>query len=402
VRIAYITTAFPWRSETAVIKEVHELDRLGFDVAIISLKRVGYRGIFDPKANRFRDRTWYPTALTPFLGALHCLLWLVASPSFRGVLYATVRGSGRHLPKALYILLLVPAIIRRLRFQEVCYVHANFASFQCHAAWAVSRMSGIPFGFTVHAHDIFLHAFLIPVKARDARLVVSISKYNVNYMHENFGVPTGGIQVIHCGVDLREFMQDPLPEDGPPLILSVGRLDPMKGFDLLLEACARLAGTIPFRCCIVGKGGELEALKEQAARLGLGRTLEFRTGVPHAELIDLYRRCRVYVQPCRRDAQGMQDGIPATLMEAMAMAKPVISTRLSGIPELVTHDSEGLLVDPEDVAGLTAAMRLMLQDGELAHRLGVSGREKIRREFDVAANTAVLAEQMRRVIAAAR
>jgi glycosyltransferase involved in cell wall biosynthesis len=400
--VTYVTTAFPWRSETAVIKEAFELDRAGFDLAVISLKRIGFDGIFDPKAEVFRGRTWYPTPGFWLRSLAGCASALVRRRSFRALVGATLRGSGRHLPKTLYILAMIPGLARRLRAGGVQYVHANFASFQGYAAWAIHRLTGIPFGFTVHAHDIFLDHFLMPEKVADAALVISISRYNVDYMREQFGIDPGAVEVIHSGVDLEEFRPSPGGDEEPPLLLSVGRLHPMKGFDTLLDACARLRDRLPFRCAIVGSGPERAAIEARVRALRLGDRVAIRTGVRQADLVDLYRRCRLFVQPCRRAPDGQQDGIPATLMEAMAVGRPVVSTRISGIPELVEDGREGLLVPPGDAPALAEAIASLLGDRERCARMGEAARRKVSAEFDAAANARRLAARIRAVVAAHR
>lgn len=392
LRIAYITTAFPWRSETAVIKEIHELAELGFHIQVVSLKQNSFDGTFDPKAFRFRDRTLYPGPLLWAQSLARSLVQLFTRTAFRRLLRLTLRESGRHLGKNLYILFfLVPAIARRLQGDNVAYMHANFASYQAYTAMAVHELTGIPFGFTVHAHDIFLDHFMIPQKVNKAALVLSISRYNIEYMEREFGINAENIQVIHCGVDLAEFSVVQAPSTGVPLMLSVGRMDPMKGFDVLLEACALLRQHNRFRCVVVGSGPELKTLQALAAQRGLEQVVEFRSGVPQAELVDLYQSCSLYVQPCRRTSVGMQDGIPATLMEAMAVAKPTISTYVSGIPELIEDGVDGRLVQPEDPMALCQAMRELLDDPQQRDRLGRAARDKIERQFNIAVSARALA-----------
>jgi glycosyltransferase involved in cell wall biosynthesis len=384
-RLAYITTAFPWRSETAVIKEIHELEKLGFPIHVFSLKRTSYEGTFDPKAYRFRDRTHYPGPAVWLRSLLLALVHVIFRSSYRRLLGLTLRGSGRHLGKNLYILLLlVPEIARRLRRDGTAYIHANFASYQAFAALGVHRLTGIPYGFTVHAHDIFLDSCFIPEKVAEAALVVSISRYNVDYMKRHFHVSPQKLRVVHCGVDLAEFSPAGPPPAGLPMILSVGRMDPMKGFDTLLDACAELRRQVAFRCVLVGSGPELGRLQARAADLQLESMVEFRSGVPQEELVALYRDCHLYVQPCRQTSQGMQDGIPATLMEAMAVAKPTVSTYVSGIPELIEDGVEGRLVQPEDPAALCSAMGELLEDPERCRRMGQAGRKRIENEFNIA------------------
>jgi len=231
---------------------------------------------------------------------------------------------------------------------------------------------------------------------------VSISHYNVDYLARRFGVPADRVQVIRCGVDLKEFAPCGEAEAVPPMLLSVGRLHAMKGFDTLLDACALLKGRREFRCTIVGAGAELEPLRRQVAALALEREVEILTAVPHAALIDLYRRCRLYVQPCRRDRDGMQDGIPATIMEAMAVGKPVVSTHVSGIPELVADGREGLLVPPDAPAALAQAIEGLLTDPARCRAMGSAAARKVRAEFDATANAGILAGHLLRLVGGGR
>ncbi len=398
--VAYITTAFPWRSETAVIKEMYQHHRLGFDIQVISLKRAAFDETIDPKALVFRDATLYPDAgliLRALLLSVHHLLFRQV---YRSLLWMTLRRSGRHLLKALYLLVLAPELARRLVAKNVSYIHANFSSYQAYAALAIHRLCGIPFGFTVHAHDVFLHPFLVPEKVNQAELVVSISEFNVGYMAREFGVPASKIEVIHCGVDLAEFSLAPEPDDEVPLVLSVGRLVPMKGFDILIDACRRLAPEQNFHCVIVGNGPDFSALQEQIARMGMEGVVELRSGVPQDELVQLYQRCRLYVQACRVSPNGEMDGIPATLMEAMAVGKAVVASSLSGIPELIDNGQNGLLVPPEDADALADAMKAILSAPGRAAEMGRAGRAKVAAEFDVAINTSKLHDRIRTIVGA--
>ena len=401
-RVAYITTAFPWRSETAVIKELYEHHRLGFDLHIISLKRASFRGTFDPKAMTFRETTLHPGVLLLVRSLALSLHHLLFRPEYRRLVRLTLRKSGPHLAKNLYMLVLAPELARKLRAKGVSYIHANFASFQAFAAFLIHRLTGIPFGFTVHAHDIFLHPFMIPEKVRAAALVASISQFNVEYMKQHFGVTPDRLQIVHCGVDLSEFTPSPLPASSTPQILSVGRLVPMKGFDVLLEACRRLRDRMNLRCVIVGDGPEFDVLQSQIRRLDLDSSVEILRAVSQERLIQLYAECHVFVQACRRAPNGEMDGIPATLMEAMAVGRPVIASRLSGIPELIRHGCEGLLVSPEDPEELAAAIEELHQDPAKARSMGEASRSRVEAEFNIAACVKQLHERIRSIIDSTR
>ncbi len=371
---------------------MHELEELGYRIQVVSLKRTSFHGAFDPKAFRFQERTLYPGPLLWTRSLARSLVQIVTRSAFRRLLSLTLRHSGRHLGKNLYILLfLVPEIASHLQRDGVSYMHANFSSYQAYAAMAVHELTGIPFGFTVHAHDIFFNHFMIPEKVAKAALVISISRYNIDYLEREFSIAPEHVRVVHCGVDLAEFSVAQNGAVDLPLMLSVGRMEAMKGFDTLLEACALLRQHHAFRCVLVGKGPELEPLKALAAQRHLEQVVEFRSGVPQAELVELYQSCSLYVQPCRRTSAGSQDGIPATLMEAMAVAKPAISTYVSGIPELIQDGVEGRLVPPEDPQALCQAIRDLLDDPQQRARMGRAGRDKIEREFNIAVSGRELA-----------
>ena len=397
-RIAYLTMAFPVRSETAVIREMHVLDREWFDVHVFSTRPLRFHGIYEPEANAFKSRAFGFSTETALEGALATAKRLVHGE--RGFLYAlktTLQRSGPLLPKTLPMLLLATGLAVRAETLGLSYLHANFASLQGFAAWAVHQLTGIPYGFTMHAYDLFEQGFMMEEKVRDAAVVVSISRHNVRYIQERWGIAPDGIHIIHCGVNLSEFTPVVRARGVPLRLLSVGRLHPKKGFPYLLDAIARQGDEIPLHLDIVGAGEEYDYLKTRIRRHGLQDRVTLRVSVPRDELKELYRQADIYVQPSIRLPNGSMEGVPATLMEAMAMALPCIATRLSGIPELVEEGKTGLLVDPKEPRQLADAIHWIYAHPEEALQMGRRGRQKVEAEFDATEN----ARQLGRVIAAA-
>jgi glycosyltransferase involved in cell wall biosynthesis len=397
-RIAYLTMAFPERSETGVIREMHVLDQEWFDVHVFSTRPLSFHGIYEPKANAFKSRAAGFSTKATLAGALATAKRLIHGE--RGFLYAlktTLQRSGPLLPKTLPMLLLATGMAVQAEALGISYLHANFASLQGFAAWVVHQLTGIPYGFTMHAYDLFEQGFMMEEKVRDAAVVVSISQYNVCYIQERWGIAPDGIHLIHCGVDLSEFTPVVHARGVPLRLFSVGRLHPMKGFPYLLDAIALLRDEIPLRLDIVGAGDEHDHLEAQIRRHGLQGRVALRTGVPQDELKELYRRADVYVQPSIQLPNGAMEGVPGALMEAMAVALPCISTRLSGIPELVEEGKTGLLVAPEDPRQLADAIRWMHTHPEEALQMGRRGRQKVEAEFDASEN----ARQLGRIIATA-
>jgi glycosyltransferase involved in cell wall biosynthesis len=174
-------------------------------------------------------------------------------------------------------------------------------------------------------------------------------------------------------------------------VLAVGRLIEKKGFADLVRACelVRRRGR-SFRCSIVGKGpleGELKALVRE---LGLEDVVELTGPRPREQLLGLYRRASVFAAPCVVGSDGNRDGLPTVLVEAMALGVPVVSTDVTGIPELVEDGRTGLLVPQRDCEALAGALDRLLSDRRAAQELAAAARQRVEREFDLHVNVAQL------------
>jgi colanic acid/amylovoran biosynthesis glycosyltransferase len=274
-------------------------------------------------------------------------------------------------------------------------VHVQFADTAATYACVVQRVFGIPYTVAVHAHDIFMRRFPRALSRRrigEAAAIRVISDFNRRWLHEHLDIPPGRCEVIRCGVDPTAFSATGPSEAEPPLLLAVGRLVDYKGFGDLLSACRTLVERgLDFRCRIVGSGPEEAALRRRRDELELQGVVDLAGVVPHGAMAAEFARASAFVLPCCVGAGGEMDGIPVAMMEAMARGLPVVSTRLTGIPELVRDGENGLLVDPEDAEGLAGALARLLVDGGLRRRLGARARETVVAEYDLDANTQQLA-----------
>jgi colanic acid/amylovoran biosynthesis glycosyltransferase len=252
-------------------------------------------------------------------------------------------------------------------------------------AWALGRVLDKPFGFTCHAHDIFVNDHLLKEKIESAKVAVTISRFNVEYLAEKATpLARDRLKVVHCGVDLSAL---PFRGDGrePGLIMTVGRLDAIKGFDVLIDALGELkrAGRT-LRCRIIGEGPLEQDMRAQIARHGLDGSVELTGALPQAEVRKSLYAASIFALPSVVTKTGDRDGIPVSLMEAMAAGTPSVSTRVSGIPELIDDGAEGLLVPERDPSALARALARLLDDPALGERLAVAARKKVEREFDAA------------------
>jgi colanic acid/amylovoran biosynthesis glycosyltransferase len=199
------------------------------------------------------------------------------------------------------------------------------------------------------------------------------------------------LHVIRCGVRPEDLPFKPFGGREAGRLLAVGRLDEIKGFGVLVDACALLRDAgIRFSCEIVGEGDLRRALEERIGQRGLQDVVRIAGALPQEDVRARLYRAAVFVMPSVVAADGNMDGIPVALMEAMAAGCPVVSTTVSGIPEIVEEGASGRLVPPGDAEALAAAIRGLLTDASARRRLAAGARETVERCFDAASEAAKL------------
>ena len=385
MRVVYIVSLFPCWSETFIVREIGELMRLGVDVRIISLKHPIER-IVQSDAAALLDRVTYPAS--SLRNTIRVLAEVVARPvdSLR-VLAQITRDLIRHpmsLAKSLLVWWRAVGLVPVLQDMAPDRLHAHWATYPSTAALVLAKRLGIPFSFTAHAHDIFLEHHLLKDKLREANFSATISQYNKRYLDENVGgVGHDRVRVVHCGVSLNDYVFEPHGRDATR-ILAVGRLDEIKGFRYLIDACSVLAQRgHDFVCDVIGDGPMRRVLSERISELGLDRSLRLCGAMKQEDVRRYLYSAVAFVLPSVRTARGDMDGIPVVLMEAMAAGTPVISTTVSGIPELVENGVTGLLAPPGDSTALADCMERLLVNPSYALTLAAKARARIERDFDV-------------------
>jgi colanic acid/amylovoran biosynthesis glycosyltransferase len=394
-RVLYVVSLFPCWSETFIVREIATLIAAGADVRILSLK-AAHEKMVQPDAERMLDRVRHP--LPKAAAVLARAKGFAAHPRILSSAMARVTRALVHRPvdlaKSLEAIARGVEQLPWIRSFDPDVIHAHWGTFPSTVAWVLARILGKPFGFTCHAHDIFVNNHLLKEKVEAAAVPVTISRFNVEWLADR-ATPRARerVRIVHCGVDLVSFPFQGGRRAGEGELLAVGRLDPIKGFDVLVDALGELAKSgRRFRCRIIGSGPLEGDLRARIDRHGIGDSVELMGARPQAEVRAGLYAASVFVLPSVVTATGDRDGIPVSLMEAMALGTPVVSTRVSGIPELIEDGREGLLVPEKDPSALAAAIARLLDDPDLGPRMAVAARAKVEREFDAAIEARKLLE----------
>lgn len=399
VKIAYILKMFPRFSETFILSEILELERGGMDVRIFSLKHPN-DGQTHADVLKVKGRvTYIPIAKLSDARALLRPHWEVFRWNPKQYLQIAARVVKRRRRGAVKRFLQAGYIAPQLKREGITHVHAHFASSATSVSHYIHHLCGISYSFTAHAKDIYIESVSDDVLIRKmdlARFVVTVSDYNKTHLATL--APDAQIERIYNGLDLTQFSPNGTQPDETPLILAVGRLIEKKGFDDLIRACALLRDRdVAFRCDIVGSGSDEAALRALIDELGLQDVVHLTGPMPREELIGRYPRASVFVAPCVIGTDGNRDGLPTVLIEAMALGVPVISTPVTGIPELVRDGETGRLVEPNDPVELSQAIASVLADPARARQMAAAGRALVEERFDLRRNVAQLRAQFERV-----
>lgn len=391
-KVAYMMSRFPKLTETFILYEIITLEKQGVSVEIFPLLRE-YPDTMHKEAQELTDRAhFHPFISTKILSA-H---WYFLRKDFRtyfkmiGEVLGGTFGSANFFFGALGILPKTVRFAYEMDRLDVEHVHAHFASHPAIAGLIVNRLTGIPFSFTAHGSDLHVEKKMLGEKIRASHFATTVSFYNKELMVKEGGENSREkIHVVRCGVDTKLFSpSEKKNTDAPFQILCVASFEEVKGHQYLVEACKILNDqNLSFECHLVGYGPLKNNITDLIKSLDLNDKFHVHGGLPRNEVLEMVKNADVFVLPSVPTKQGKREGIPVVLMEAMASGLPVISSRLSGIPELVEHEKSGILVEPRDSDALAKTLIDMMRNPDDRIRMGQAGREKIINEFDLEKNT---------------
>ncbi len=401
VPVAFVLKGYPRLSETFIAQEIAALERLGLDIIIVSLRHPT-----DKKRHALNDairapilylpeylyqeplrvlRGWWRARRLPGYGAT-LRLW------GRDLLRDLTPNRGRRLGQALVLAAELPERYR--------HIHAHFVHTPGSVARYAAHLRGLPWTASAHARDLWTTpAWEKQEKFADCQWAVTCNAHNITHLR---GIDAADkVSLVYHGIDTSRFPAPPEsrpPRDGgkaddPVQLVSVGRAVAKKGYDILLDALAKLPRDLHWRLDHIGGGPLLPALKEQAERLGLAGRIAWQGAQAQDAVIAAYRQADLFALASRRDSEGDMDGLPNVLMEAQSQGLACVSTDLSAIPELIEPDQTGLLVPPDDATALAAALQRLIADPALRRRLGDAGAKRVRERFSMQAGIAELARR---------
>lgn len=403
-RIAYMMSRFPKITETFILYEMLAAENAGAVVEVFPLHRERTSRMH-PEAVAYVKRAHFVPLLSHEIlrDNLNELwkrpgLWLMTLIT---VIRANL-GSRRFLIGALAVFPKCVTLARRMQESQIDHIHAHFSSHPAAAAWVIHQFSGIPWSFVAHGSDLHRDQHMLREKVRDAAFVVAISEYNRRIILQAAGdAAADKVRVIHCGVTPEDFRCNNRSvrlsaEDADLRILCIGTLHEVKGQSVLIEAVRMVkARSLSIVLHLIGDGPDHSKLKQQVASAGLNESVMFEGRRDRHEIIRLLHTADMLVAPSVPTADGRREGIPVVLMEAMAAGVPVIASRLSGIPELVEHNVNGLLTEPGNAESVARAIECLSLDPALRIRLGEAGRKAVHDQFNLETSVTLLLQQIR-------
>ncbi len=390
-KIVVVLKGYPRLSETFIAQELLGLERAGFELALVALRRPT-----DKKRHPIHDEIRAPVHYLPEY--LHQEPFRLALASF---LCLFKFGFWRSLPVFFSDLWRDRTRNRVRRFGQAMvlaaewpkgggWLHAHFIHTPASVARYASMMKGIGWTCSAHAKDIWTSPeWELAGKLASTRWTVTCTQTGFEQLrHLAGGKPH--VHLSYHGLDLTRFgeFEDARPlfdgsrPEAPVTIMSVGRAVEKKGFDILLRALSLLPGDLNWQFKHIGGGEQLDKLQALAAELGIAKKVVWHGSMSQTEVLQHYRGADVFALACRITANGDRDGLPNVLVEASSQALACISTDVSGVPELLVDGENGFIVPPEDPQALAHALERAIRDPALRQRLGKAAERTVRGSFD--------------------
>lgn len=388
-KIGYVLKRYPRYSETFIVNEILAHEAAGLEIQIFSLMY--------PTDGHFQDvlgEVQSPVKYLPQDYMEASIWWYYLNkanevlPDLFQMLEVFRNERFRHVYQAVELATIV-------RTTGIEHLHAHFATSATNVARMASYLSNIPYTFTAHAKDIYhkdIHFVDLQSKIHDASSVITVSNYNLERLTKMFGSDKDKIKRVYNGLDLRK-LQYRTPKNRKPNIITLSRLVEKKGLDILVNACDILARRgVDFHCSIIGEG-ELESeLLGQIKERNLQDKVELTGALPRTQVLQKFYNASILAAPAIVAKDGNRDGLPTSILEAMALGVPCVSTDVTGIPEVLKDNKTGILVPQNNSVELANAIEKLLNDSKLSISLSENARKLIESNFDIRKNSVRIRE----------
>ncbi len=389
-KLLYILTRFPVPTETFILNELRQVRREGIDYDLFAFHVDTEKASLPP---------YLEIKARELLGA-HTIrgqaAFMELSTKKTGLM---IKIAKERWCKKFHHLIQAAWLAKWCIDNNIGHIHAHYAYHSTSAARVISALTGISYSFTAHANDIFKSSWQMGEKIRDSLFCATCTGYNREYLLNTYkDIKQEKVHRIYHGIDTTLFLRSEKPstrEQTDSLkTVTVARLREKKGIDYLIEALALLRSKgIPVIGKIIGSGPDESRLQQLAIRHGIEKYITFTGSLPHEDVKDALDKADLFVLPSIIAPDGSRDGIPNVILEAMAMELPVVSTRVSAIPEAVSHGKTGILVPPKDSKSLADAIEQLYLEPQKRSLMGQEGRNRVKTLFDLERNTQLLIHQ---------
>ncbi len=403
-KIVIVLKGYPRLSETFIAQELRGLERVGHKLSLVSMRRPT-----DKKRHPVHDEIEAPVTYLPEylhdepMRVVRSWWKMRRRPQYKVLRKAFLadyrkdrsRNRVRRFGQALVLAAEFPA--------DADWLHAHFIHTPASVTLYASLLLDVGWSCSAHAKDIWTSPdWDLGGKLAQARFVATCTRAGFEKLR-SLSADAARVHLSYHGLDLARFghfekerpARNGLDKGDPVILMSVGRAVEKKGYDMLLEALALLPGTLAWRFVHIGGGELLDRLKAQAETLGLSDRISWLGSRAQDEVLAQYRASDLFVLPCRIASDGDRDGLPNVLVEAASQRLACISTTISGVPELITDDVNGLLAAPDDPRALSDALARAIGAPDLRRRLGDAAEKRVREEFDHVASIRQLTQLFR-------
>lgn len=388
-RIAVVLKGYPRLSETFIAQEILELERAGFEVSIISLRHPTDKHTHPVHSEIKAPRHYLPEYIYQ---ELFRVWWAKVNCAFKS-------GFWKALPIFLKDFKRDPTANRIRRWGQAMvlaheyagnhdHIYAHFLHTPCSVARYAALISGKSFSISAHAKDIWTSPeWEIREKLADCDWLVTCTRSGAEYLTSL--APENRVHLVYHGLDLTRFPPSDITRasnngstaEKPIQLVTVGRAVAKKGIDTLLNALSRLPENIHWHWTHIGGGPLKNDLEDLASVLGLDAQCTFKGALPQSDVLETYKNSDLFILPSRIDENGDRDGLPNVIVEAQSQGMAVLSTNISGIPELIENHKNGILVEPDNIDELLEALQTLIRDPKSRAQMGSMGQKKVHDEF---------------------